>query len=151
MLFYVFRRTRAHIIIILYYYLLHARKGVCVHVCITCVLYNVRIFNTVLHVSERPDRRTRVWGGGGETVRRKIVRAGLFLNISTAVHAAAAAVVRFPRRPYITREAGKRDLYRRGGASDPRLLFPDWIKTPLSLRIHTQVYNMHTRTYIYII
>lgn len=66
-----------------------------------------------------------VFWGGGETVRRKTVWAGLFLNISTAVHAAAAAVVRFPRRPYITREARKRDLYRRGGASDPRLLFPD--------------------------
>lgn len=56
---------------------------------------NVRIFNTVLHIiSElRRDWRARVLGRGGETVRRKIVWAGLFLNISTAVHAAAAAVV----------------------------------------------------------
>lgn len=112
---------RAHYNNIILLFITHAYRSL-------RLLYDVRIFNTVLHTSERRDWRARVWGGG-ETVRRKIVWAGSFLNISTAVHAAtaaaAAAVVRFPRRPYITREARKRDLYRRGGASDPRLLFPD--------------------------
>lgn len=111
-------------------------------------LYNVRIFNTVLHIFGRRDWRARVWGGG-ETAPRKIVRAGVFLNIPTAVR--SVQQLWFPCRPYITQEARERDLYRRGGgggSNDPLLLFPDWIKTPLSLRIHSRIYNMHTHTYI---